>query len=213
MLINNSGSYQEKGNFIVEWARVSALSSAFTDKMEALANLGTACFKDVELDFLLAYPKAMEEDTTLKPFKSLGGLDLENAMHTKIHQIFLSRPSATMADVIYYIVTVKDAFSKETLGCITFMTGGPIPDKTYKIPLLAVSPHVRRQGLSIILLNSLKNIGEDPERMLASTRPSNKAAIGAFKKCGFLEDEKTSTSPHFIKGHWIHLIRECVSHS
>lgn len=216
----NSGFYIEQGKenkkFVVEWSKHEALSDTFTNKMRAVADLGIDSFKQVEIDFLAAYPQAIQEDQSLIAFAGLENQALEEMMTAKLHKIFHFHPKdlsdesrSLMKDIHYYFVTIKDEISEEIIGFITFMSGGSIPKDEYKITSLAVKKSARRMGLAGILINSLKKIGVSFKKVLACTRPSNRAAINTYRKWGFIEDNESQTyaSPHFIKGHWIHLTR------
>lgn len=216
----NSGSYTEQGKenkkFVVEWSKHEALSETFAHKMTALSDLGIDSFRKVEIDFLAAYPQAVEEDKSLLAFAGLESQALEESMTAKLHKIFHFHPNdlndglrSLMKDIYYYFVTVREETSEEIIGFITFMGGGSIPRDGYKITILAVKKTARRMGLAGILINSLKKIGVHCSKIFASTRPSNIAAINAYKKWGFLEDNESEeqASSHFVKGHWIHLAR------
>lgn len=213
------GSYVEPlkdKKFIVEWHKLSALSDTFVERMSSLSYLGIETFKDIEIDFLRAYPKAMEEDKNLAIFSSLNPRELEEAMRVKLEKIFFTKPKelsaeirAMMANTYYYLVTIREEFSENIQGFITFMGGGFIPKNEFKITILAVDKNVRRAGLATVLINSLSKVGTPYNKIYASTRPSNTVAIQAYKKWGFNEDlEASKSSPsHFIAGHWVHLAR------
>lgn len=192
----NSGSYTEQGecnkNFVVEWSKLEALSETFANKMAALSDLGIDSFKSVEIDFLSSYPQAMKEDKNLRDFANLEKQALEESMTAKLHKIFNTHPNdlndnlrSLMKDTHYYFVTIKEEFSEEIVGFITFMNDGSLPQDEYKITVLAVKDTFRRMGCAGILINSLKKIGIQYRKILASTRPSNIAAIKAYKKWGF----------------------------
>ncbi len=216
----NSGSYIVQGKrdkkFIVEWSKLEALSETFANKMTTLSNLGIDSFKSVEIDFLFSYPQAMEEDKNLRDFANLEKQALEESMKAKLHKIFNTHPNdlndnlrSLMKNTYYYFVTIKEEISEENVGFITFMSGGSLPQDEYKITVLAVKDTFRRMGCAGILIHSLKTIGIQYRKILASTRPSNIAAIKAYKKWGFLEDKEMerNASSHFVKGHWTHLSR------
>jgi DNA-binding transcriptional regulator GbsR (MarR family)/ribosomal protein S18 acetylase RimI-like enzyme len=215
----SSGSYIEKGKknqrLIIQWSKLDALSEEFADKMTSLADLGMESFRSVEIDFLLAYPHAIKEDSNLACFDGLKGTKLEDCMNAKLHQIFHMRPSdlndgvrSLMAGAYYYFVTIKDELSEKIQGFITFLSGGPIPNDEFKITVLAVDKDVRREGLAGFLINSLKKIGVKSKKLFVCTRPSNFGAISVYKKWGFVEDlEAHRMHPHFINGHWVHLVR------
>ncbi len=211
-------SYIEQGkgnkNFVVEWSKHEALSETFANKMASLSDLGIDSFKSVEIDFLSSYPQAVEEDKNLRAFANLEKQALEESMTAKLHKIFNTHPNdlndnlrSLMQNTHYYFVTIKEEISKEIVGFITFMSGGSLSQNEYKITVLAVKNTFRRMGCAGILINSLKKIGIPYRKVLASTRPSNIAAINAYKKWGFLEDKEIEkyASPHFVKGHWTHL--------
>lgn len=213
------GSYVERlkdKKFIVEWHKLSALSDTFAEKMSSLSSLGIETFKDIEIDFLRTYPHAMAEDKNLAVFSNLNPREQEEAMRVKLEKIFFTKPKewsgemrSMMADTYYYLVTIKEEFSENIQGFITFMSGGFIPKNEFKITILAVDKNVRRAGLASFLINSLSKIGTPYDKIYASTRPSNTIAIQAYKKWGFNEDlEASKSSPsHFIAGHWVHLAR------
>lgn len=216
----NSGSYVARGkdnkNFVVEWSKHEALSETFANKMAALSDLGIDSFKSVEIDFLSSYPQAMEEDKNLRGFTNLEKHALEESMTVKLQRLFNIHPNdlndelrSFMKNTYYYFVTIKEKISEEIIGFITFMSGGSLPQNEYKITVLAVKDTFRRMGCAGILINSLKKIGIPYQKILASTRPSNVAAINAYKKWEFLENEEIEKyiSPHFIKGHWVHLAK------
>ncbi len=216
----NSGSYIEQGkgdkNFAVHWSKHEALSETFANKMASLSDVGIDSFKSVEIDFLSSYPKAMEEDKNLRDFANLDKQALEESITAKLSKIFNTHPNdlndnlrSMMQNTHYYFVTIKEELSEEVVGFITFMSGGSLPQNEYKITVLAVKDTFRRMGCAGILINSLKKIGIPFQKILASTRPSNVAAINVYKKWGFLENEEIEkyASPHFVKGHWIHLAR------
>lgn len=209
------GSYLEQG-YLIEWVKLPALSEEFADKMAGVTDLGIDSFRSVEMDFLLAYPQAIAEDPSLAPFFSLELHELESSMNAKLYKIFNSRPTdlsdkirVLMKDTYYYIVTIKDEKSEKVQGFITFMTGGSIPEKEYKITILAIDKNNRREGLATLLINSLEKIGVPYKKIFACTRPSNIIAINAYKKWGFIEDQEAMRNPpsHFIKGHWVHLYK------
>lgn len=173
-------------------------------------------FQQIEIDFLRAYPKAMEEDKNLAVFSSLNTRELEEAMRIKLEKIFFTKPKelsremrSMMADTYYYLVTIREEFSENIQGFITFMSGGFIPKNEFKITILAVDKNVRRTGIASFLINSLSKIGVQYNKIYASTRPSNTVAIQAYKKWDFNEDVEASKSApsHFIAGHWVHLAR------
>lgn len=214
----NTGSYIVRGRgdqkFIVEWSKLSPLSDTYAEKMATLAELGIETFKDIEIDFIQAYPKAVEEDRNLAIFSGLEGQELESAMKAKLGRIFNTHPKEfshefrmAMANVYYYIVTIREEKSDRVEGFITFMGGGPIPKNELKIIILAVDKKVRRGGLASILIQSLSKIGVEYKKIFASTRPSNETAIRAFHSWGFREDQEAmkSSPAHFVKGHWVHL--------
>lgn len=216
----SSGSYAEVEHtgqkFIVEWNKLPALSEAFHDKMRFFADLGIATFREIEIEFLKAYPRAVEEDKSLATFSKLQDCELEKAMNAKLEKIFCTHPKdlnaewrSAMKDVYYYVVTVKEEKSKKVQGFITFMGGGFIPKNEFKITVIAVDKSIRRKGIATLLVNSLKKIGVNYNKVFASTRPSNTVAISAYQKWGFHQDmEVTKNSPpHFVPGHWIHLAR------
>lgn len=216
----DSGSYIEQGkdniNFSVEWSKHDALSETFANKMASLSDLGVNSFKSVEIDFLSSYPQAMEEDNNLRGFANLEKQALEESMTAKLHKIFNTHPNdlnenlrSLMQNTHYYFVMIREETSKEIVGFITFMNGGSLSQNEYKITVLAVKDNFRRMGCAGILINSLKRIGIPYRKILASTRPSNAAAINAYKKWGFLEDKgmEKHASPHFVKGHWTHLAK------
>lgn len=214
-----SGSYKEEDEdqtFIVEWSKLPALSNAFHEKMGQLAELGITTFKEIEVDFLKAYPNAVEEDKNLAGFSGLQDHELEKAMNTKLEKIFCTHPKelssewqSAMRDIYYYLVTIREEKSKNIQGFVTFMGGGFIPKNEFKITILAVDKNARRKGMASLLINSLKKIGVSHKKIFASTRPSNMSAICAYKKWGFCEDmEAVKSSPsHFVPGHWMHLAR------
>lgn len=207
--------FQDK-KLIVEWHKLSALSDTFAEKMSSLANLGVEAFKHIEIDFLRAHPQAVEEDKNLAAFSGLNTHELEAAMKIKLETIFYTHPKelsvemrSIMADIYYYLVTIREESSEKVQGFITFMGGGSIPKDEFKITILAVDKNVRRSGLASFLINSLNKIGIQYNKMFASTRPSNIVAIQAYKKWGFNEDfEASKSSPsHFVSGHWVHLAK------
>ena len=214
-----SGSYKVEGQgqtFIVEWSRLPALSDAFHEKMGQLAELGITTFKEIEVDFLKAYPNAVVVDKDLAGFSRLQNHELEKAMNTKLKKIFCTHPKelsvewqSAMKQIYYYLVTIKEEKSKNIQGFVTFMGGGFIPKNEFKITVLAVDKGARRKGVATLLINSLKKIGVSHKKIFASTRPSNLSAICAYKKWGFSEDiEAIKSSPsHFVPGHWMHLAR------
>jgi len=215
-----SGSYIERGSegqtFVVEWSRLPALSDAFYEKMQQLAGLGIATFREIEIDFLKAYPNAVEEDKSLAVFSGLQDRKLEEAIDTKLSKIFCTHPrdlssewQSAMKDVHYYVVTVREQKSGKIQGFITFMGGGFVHKNEFKITILAVDRNARRTGIASLLINSLRKIGVNYKKLFASTRPSNTVAIKAYQKWGFCEDkEATKNSPaHFVLGHWMHLAR------
>ncbi|KAF3361787.1 hypothetical protein PHSC3_001677 [Chlamydiales bacterium STE3] len=217
-----TGFYVEQGEenqkFIIEWTRLPALSEEFADKMISIASIGIDSFKQVEIDFLSAYPQAMEEDKTLSVFSELKGCDVETAMSAKLSKIFHLRPKdlsdelrVFMTEVYYYFVTIKEENSETVQGFITFMAGGALPEYEYKITILAVDKNVRRRGLASFLIKSLDKIGVEYKKISVSTRPTNAGAIKAYEKWGFVEDQEIfkNRPPHFLNGHWIHLTR-CV---
>lgn len=181
------GSYVERlkdKKFIVEWHKLSALSDTFAEKMSSLSYLGIETFKDIEIEFLRAYPKAMEEDKNLAVFSSLNARELEGAMRVKLEKIFFTKPKemssemrSMMAGIYYYLVTIKEEFSENIQGFITFMSGGFIPKNEFKITILTVDKNVRRTGLASFLINSLSKVGAQYNKIYASTRPSNAVAI------------------------------------
>jgi DNA-binding transcriptional regulator GbsR (MarR family)/RimJ/RimL family protein N-acetyltransferase len=215
-----SGFYVEQRDkglkFVVEWNKLPALSEAFHQKMLLLTNLGISTFREIEIEFLKAHPRAVEEDKSLAAFSGLQDCELEEAMNAKLEKIFCTHPrelssewQSAMKDIYYYVVTIREEKSEEVQGFITFMSGGFIPKNEFKITILAVDKRVRRKGIAGLLVNSLKKIGVNHKKIFASTRPSNTAAISAYQKWGFREDmeaEKSSPS-HFVSGHWMHLAR------
>jgi ribosomal protein S18 acetylase RimI-like enzyme len=214
----NSGSYIEQGKdnqkFIVEWFKLNALSEEFAEKMSSLSRLGMDSFLSVETHFLSAHPQAMKEDKNLAAFSGLKDCELKSAMNAKLHKIFHAHPSnlsdelrSFMSNAYYYFVTIKNETSEEVQGFITFMSGGPIAKDEHKITILAIDENIRRAGLAGFLITSLKKIGISSNKISVCTRPSNTAAISAYKKWGFIEDleAQKNASAHFIKGHWIHL--------
>lgn len=214
-----SGYYEERDGdqtFIVEWSRLPALSDAFHEKMRQLAGLGITTFREIEIDFLKAYPSAVEEDKNLTVFSGLQDHELENAMNAKLEKIFCTHPKelssewqSAMKDVYYYLVTIREEKSENIQGFITFMGGGFILKNEFKITILAVDKNVRRKGMASLLINSLKKIGVNHKKIFASTRPSNRSALCAYQKWGFCADMETVKSPpsHFVPGHWMHLAR------
>lgn len=213
-----SGFYIEGGGqgrrFVIEWDKLPALSEAYHKKMLEFADLGIAVFSEIEIEFLKAYPKAIEEDKGLAAFSGLEDPKLEEAMKAKLEKIFCTHPNqlseqwqSAMKDVYYHVVAIREENSKKVLGFVTFMSGGFIPENEFKITILAVDSSARRRGVASLLVNSLKKIGVKPKRVFASTRPSNATAISAYRKWGFHEDEEAAKSSpaHFIPGHWIHL--------
>jgi len=215
-----SGFYIERGKqdqkFIVKWDKLLALSEEYHKKMLELAELGIATFREIEIEFLKAYPKALEEDQSLAGFFGLHDLELEKAMNAKLEKIFCTHPNqlssqwqSAMKDVYYYVATIREENSEKILGFATFMSGGFIPENEFKITGVAVDHSMRRRGVASLLINSLDKIGIKPKKLFASTRPSNKSAISAYEKWGFREDaEAAKSSPaHFISGHWVHLAR------
>lgn len=215
---NSFGSYLEEvrdKKFVLEWHKLSALSDAFVEKMSSLANLGTEIFKGVEMDFLKAYPHAMKEDKNLTTFLGMEGFELEAAVKEKLEKIFRIQPKdlsaemrSAMGGMYYYLVTIREQSSEKVQGFITFMGGGSLPKNEFKITILAVEETVRRTGLASLLINSLEKIGVHCKKLFASTRPSNIAAIDAYKKWGFKEDFNANSLPsHFMNGHWVHLTR------
>jgi DNA-binding transcriptional regulator GbsR (MarR family)/ribosomal protein S18 acetylase RimI-like enzyme len=215
-----SGSYMEQGDegqtFIVEWSKLPALSDAFHEKMQKFTQLGITTFQEIEIDFLKAYPRAVEEDKNLAVFSGLQDHKLEEAMSAKLKKIFCTHPKesssewqSVMRDIYYYVVAIREEKSKSTQGFITFMGGGFIPNNEFKITILAVDKMIRRKGIASLLINSLKKIGVNHKKLFVSTRPSNIPAISAYQKWGFREDAEAvkSSPPHFVPGHWIHLAR------
>jgi DNA-binding transcriptional regulator GbsR (MarR family)/ribosomal protein S18 acetylase RimI-like enzyme len=215
-----AGFYVERGDkdlkFVVEWNKLPALSEAFHQKMLLLANLGTATFREIEIEFLKAYPRAVEEDKSLAVFSGLQDCELEEAMNAKLEKIFCTHPKelssewqSAMKDIYYYVVTIREEKSETVLGFATFMGGGFIPKNEFKITILAVDRNIRRKGIASLLINSLKKIGVNHKKIFASTRPSNISAINAYQKWGFREDMEAvkSSPPHFVPGHWMHLAR------
>lgn len=218
--MKSTGFYIEKGlknqNFIIEWSKLNALSDDFSEKMASLAHLGIESFRSVEIDFLSAYPHAIEEDASLKDFSGLKGLELEDSINARLHKIFHTRPvdlsdefRSLMDGAYYYLVTIKDESSEKIQGFITFLSGGPIPNDEFKITALAIDKNARRQGLAGFLINFFKKIGLEPKKIFLCTRPSNSIAINAYKKFGFVEDieAQKSASPYLVSGHWIQLAR------
>ncbi len=216
----SSGSYIEVENtgqkFVVEWNKLPALSETFCKKMKLFADLGIATFREIEIEFLKAYPRALEEDKSLSDFSGLQGCELEEAMNVKLGKIFRMHPKelgsewrSVMKDVRYYVVAIREETSEKVRGFITFMNGGFIPENEFKITILAVDKEMRRRGIASLLVNSLKKIGVNHKKIFASTRPSNEAALSAYRKWGFCEDiEAMKSSPsHFVLGHWVHLVR------
>jgi DNA-binding transcriptional regulator GbsR (MarR family)/ribosomal protein S18 acetylase RimI-like enzyme len=216
----SSGSYIEVENtgktLVVEWSKLPALSEAFYKKMKLFANLGIETFREIEIEFLKTYPKAVEEDKSLATFSGLQDSKLEEAMNAKLEKIFCTHPQnlgsewqSAMKDVHYYVVTIREEKSEKVQGFITFMSGGFIPKNEFKITILAVERGIRRRGIASLLVNSLKKIGANPKKIFASTRPSNTSAISAYLKWGFYEDiDAVKSSPsHFVPGHWMHLAR------
>jgi len=208
-----SGSYKENG-FLVEWNKLPALSDAFHEKMQQLSHLGISTFREIEIDFLKAYPKSMEEDKSLSAFARLQDQKLEEAMDARLESIFCSHPKnlspewqSAMKDVYYYVMTIREEKSQKLQGFITFMGGGFISKNEFKITILAVDKNARRKGIASLMISSLKKIGVNHKKIFASTRPSNKAALSAYEKWGFCEDTE-SAATHFIPGHWMHLVRK-----
>jgi len=214
-----SGSYKEMicgQTFIVEWKRLPALSDAFHEKMRQLAELGITTFREIEIDFLKAYPSAVEEDKSLALFSGLKDHELEKAMNAKLEKIFCTHPKelspewqSAMKDVYYYLVTIREEKSENIQGFVTFMGGGFIPKNEFKITILAIDRNARRKGMASLLVNSLKKIGVNHKKIFASTRPSNSLALCAYQKWGFCEDREAvkSAPSHFVPGHWMHLAR------
>lgn len=202
---------------ILEWFKMDALSEEFANKMASLADLGIESFRSVEIEFLSAYPNAVEEDQSFSAFAGLKGVDLENAMDAKLRHIFLNktRPQdlnedfrSLMMNACYYLITIKEESSDKIQGFVTFLQGGPVPEDELKVTVLAIDKDVRKEGFASFLINSLKSIDVKSKKILVSTRPSNFIAINAYKKWGFIEDfEAHKTSPYLIKGHWVHLVR------
>lgn len=212
------GSYieesKENKKFIIDWIRLPALSKTFADKMASVSALGIESFTEVEIDFLLSHPQAIEEDKSLSTLSGLEGNELQEFIHSKLHKIFHTRLEDVneelkvfMADVYYYFVTIKEEKSEKVQGFITFMHGGIIPQNEYKITAFAVEKNFRQMGMGRFLMNSLNKIGIKYKKIFASTRPSNSIAIKVYKNLGFIEDLEAEkmASPHFIKGHWVHL--------
>ncbi len=151
-----SGSYIEQGNqqkFVIEWNKLPALSDAYREKMRLFADLGIATFREIEIDFLKAYPKAMEEDKSLAAFSGLQTLELKEAMNAKLEKIFCTHPKelssewqSAMKDIYYYVVTIREEKSEKIQGFVTFMGGGFIPKDEFKITILAVDQNMRRKG-------------------------------------------------------------------
>lgn len=202
--------------FVVEWNKLPALSETFHEKMVSLADLGIATFREIEIEFLKAFPKAVEEDKSLTVFSGLQDRKLEEAMNAKIEKLFCTHPKelspewrSAMKDIYYFVVTIREEKSEEAQGFITFMGGGPIPKNEFKITSLSVDRNVRRKGMGSLLVNSLKKIGVNHRKVFASTRPSNISAISAYQKWGFSEDLEAAknSSSHFFPGHWMHLYR------
>ncbi|MBS0585973.1 MAG: bifunctional helix-turn-helix transcriptional regulator/GNAT family N-acetyltransferase [Verrucomicrobia bacterium] len=214
------GSYIEEGSegqpFVVEWIRLPALSEAFYEKMQELKGLGIETFREIEIDFLKAYPRAVEEDKSLSLFSGLTDQKLEEAMDAKLDKIFSTHPKdlssewqSAMKGVYYYVVTLREQKSGKIQGFITFMGGGFVPKGEFKITVLAVDRNARKRGIASLLIKALRKIGINYKKLVASTRPSNRVAITAYEKWGFCADmEATKNSPaHFVSGHWIHLAR------
>lgn len=214
-----NGSYLHKvksNKYLVEWAKLPLLSDEFADRMQSMAELGTESFLQVELDFIKNQPEAFDQDPTLFPLKGMQSRKLERTMRDRLSQMFYLKPKdfplemrEQMVEAFYYFVTIKEEKGEEILGFITFLSGGPIPLKEFKITVLAIDPAHRRKGLAKCLVQSIYRVGEEPRRVFLSTRPSNIAAIKLYKKCGFKHDkelEESSPEP-FIKNHWIHLSR------
>ncbi len=205
-----SGSYQT-GEWVVEWTKCSALSDTFASKMASLAKLGIDAFIPIEREFLSKYPQAIQEDPHLTGYAQLQGVALDSAIRAKLEAIFTmdrkvwSREMReALAGVLYYVVAIRRANSEQTDGFAVFMA---MPKGEFKITVLAVDDRVRRRGAAGVLVSSLRKMGVHYTKLLASTRPSNSAAIQAYKKWGFTE--VTETAPvHFIAGHWVHLVRK-----
>ena len=215
------GSYLEEGKdhqkYLLEWSKVKLISDESSKKMASLAVLGVGGFLEVEMQFVASYPKAMEEDEKLANFIGLTGKDLEENMKTRLAQIFhtntheLSEEMRELySDTFYHIVTIREEASDDIQGFVTFMNGRPLIEGEYKITALAVDKSFRRKGLGKLLVSSLEKIGISPKKIILHTRPSNKVAIEAYKKWGFIEDIKSTqnSAPYFIEGHWIHLVRK-----
>ena len=117
--------------------------------------------------------------------------------------------SAMMADSYYYFVMIKEPLSDEVLGFANFLEGAAMEKGCIKLTILAVKQRARRKGLASCLINSPDQLGIPFNKIIASTRPSNSSAINAYLKCGFVEDEDAAnaSAAHFIKDHWVHLVR------
>jgi len=205
-----SGSYRTQ-EWIVEWTKCSALSETFASKMASFAKLGIDTFAPVEHEFLSKYPQAINEDPHLSGYAQLHGAALDSAIRAKLEAIFTMDPKIwsremreALANVCYYVVTIREAISQQTDGFAVFMA---MPKGEFKITVLAVDNRIRRRGAAGVLVGSLRKIGVNYTKLLASTRPSNGTAIEAYKKWGFTEDLET-TPAHFISGHWVHLMRK-----
>jgi len=197
------GMYVVNG-MTVNWFKYPALSQGCAEHMSRLARLGVDCFKQVEMDFLSAYPQAMEEDQGLAIFKGMPLVEIDELMEKRISKMFnMSEHRSFLANVHYYLVTIEQ--SSKTIGFLTLMGGGSLPDNHYKLFALAIDPSARRGGIATLLMEAIPKTGIKAEKILASTRPTNTAALKAYCKWGFIEDKEPS-SPHFIPNHWVHLI-------
>jgi len=207
-------STKKNQRFILKWQKLSALSEEFANMMSSLSCSGIESFRDVEIEFLSAFPQAIKEDNTLADLENLTGNKLNTAINRKLYRIFHSRPEDLseqarifLHDVYYYFVTILDETFNQVLGFVTFMGGGSFAAGEFKITSLAVDKRFRRLGLAGHLVGALKEFGIPHRKLLVTTRPSNKVAIHTYKNLGFLEDPdaENSAPPQFVRGHWIHL--------
>lgn len=221
MQATDNGSYTTHGKdhqkLLIEWSKVGALSEAFASKMRALATMGIDSFLSVETEFLTHRPQAVEEDPSLSSLKGLTDAAIEEAIRKRLHGMFHADPSDLndelrkyLSNVFYYFVTLKEKDSDKVLAFITFMGGPPYPEGHYKITILAVDPSSRRKGFANALIDSIQKIGVNPLHLSVSTRPTNSAALAAYRKAGFGEDTEATkhAPPHFVEGHWTHLFRK-----
>lgn len=196
---------------LIRCERMPALSQEYAQTMAKLADLGIAAFAEVEQQFLASYPDATGQDPMLEPLKDLTGADLDAAVRGRLHGMFHFDPEVMrpmMEGMEVAVVTIREPAADRAAGFVTMISGGALPADEGKITILAVDHSCKRRGWASLLVHTLLEQVPEMRTVRVSTRPSNTAAIAAYRKWGFVQDsDSAAPGGHFVKGHWVHLTR------